>query len=129
MTCSKTGRASNRIQGKGNTSSPHHPVSTLTPIYSSFRAPRAHQLQNTKRSCKKMGIFALKSHSRDHKMNTFLKFLILLFAVNVTSKRDSVTGFLNCNIQVFLVSQHGDWSKNTEYLLCISNVKFVKNTI
>lgn len=33
--------------------------------------------------------------------------------------------FENCNIQVILVSQHGDWSKKREYL---NDVKFVEKT-
>lgn len=45
LTSSKTGRASNQIQGKGNTNSPHFQLQTS--IYPSLWAPKAHQLQNT----------------------------------------------------------------------------------
>lgn len=46
LTCSKTGRASRQIPGKGNTNTPHHPASTLTPIYPS--SPPTHEAVNYK---------------------------------------------------------------------------------
>lgn len=117
MTCSKRGGASNQIHGMGGGAALTAPTVQfqLDPRLLALQSPSI--TKHIEKLQKKKGFIALQSHSRGDKINKFLEFLILCCAVIVASEKEkkwrgSVTDLKkNCNIQVFLVSQHGDSSK------------------